>query len=110
MENNMGDSEFQFQVGDIVTGNKYNRYGYTDRDAIMEVTELNVHSTFESTSITDTKYMRVKVLSKKGIPEDEVFSDREFVVNPKYFKLVSECVKVTDDMIADNNEVDSLFG
>jgi len=84
-----------FYVGDIVTGIPSNHYGFTNKDAIMEVVEVK------------EEHIIVKIIDHKI--HTSIIGE-EYPVEPDQFRLVDDFKEVTDDMIADDNDIDSLLG
>lgn len=89
-----------FKVGDIITGKKdsHNRYSWTNERSICEVIK-----------IWDSGEIEVKVLECRNRDGEIVNSviGSCFDVDARYFDLY--VTSVTDDMIADENDVDSLL-
>lgn len=89
-----------FKVGDIITGNKdsHSRYSWTNERSICEVIKIK-----------DSGEIEVKVLEYRN-RDGEVMNSiagKCFDVDTRYFDLYVN--PVTDDMIADENDVDSLL-
>lgn len=84
-----------FHVGDIITGTPHNHYGFTNKDAIMEVIEA------------EEECIVVKIIDHKI---HKSIIGEEYPVDPNDFRLVDDFKEVTDDMIADDNDIDSLLG
>lgn len=84
-----------FYVGDIVTRISSNRYGYTNKDDIMEVVAVR------------EEYIIVKIINHKKY---KTIIGKECLVDPNELVLVDGFKEVTDDMIADGNDIDSLLG
>lgn len=83
-----------FHVGDIITGTTRNIYGYTNDLATMKVLYI----------VSEEK-IQVEILTHEEEPH---VIGHTYTVESCYFRLLSSTI--TDDMIANEEEVDSLLG
>jgi hypothetical protein len=83
----------RFKIGDLVTGNSKNRYGFTNKNAIMKVLDVSSQQELGYSPQISVQIFKVKEEFRE-MYEKQQMMDTIFFVDAEFFSKVAKKIKL----------------